>query len=44
MQRKWVLENGCGMKLLKTGRSKEILVEMDEGELRSLEKCFCEKK
>ena len=40
MQRKWVLENGCGMKLLKTGRSKEILIEMDEGELRSLEKCF----
>ena len=40
MHRKWVLENGCGMKMLKTQRSKEILMEMDEGELRSLEKCF----
>ena len=28
------------MKMLKTQRSKEILVEMDEGELRNLEKCF----
>ena len=33
-------KNGCGMKMLKTQRSKEILMEMDEGELRSLEKCF----
>ena len=28
------------MKMLKTRRSKEILIEMDEGELRSLEECF----
>ena len=28
------------MKMLKTQRSKEILMEMDEGELRNLEKCF----
>ena len=33
-------KNGCGMKMLKTWRSKEILIEMDEEELRSLEKCF----
>ena len=45
MQRKWIFENGfhqngCGTKMLKTQRSKEILMEMDEGELRNLEKCF----
>ena len=33
-------KNGCGMKMLKTWRTKEMLIEMDEGELRSLEKCF----
>ena len=33
-------KNGRGMKMLKTQRSKEILIEMNEGELRSLEKCF----
>ena len=33
-------KNGCGMKMLKTWWSKEILIEMDKGELRSLEKCF----
>ena len=33
-------KNGCGMKMLKTQRSKEILIEMDEGRLRSLEKCL----
>ena len=40
MQRKWFHQNGCGMKMLKTQKSKEILMEIDEGELRSLEKCF----
>ena len=33
-------KNGRGMKMLKTQRSKEILIDMDKGELRSLEKCF----
>ena len=35
-------KNGCMMKMLKTQGSKEtlILIEMDEGRLRSLEKCF----
>ena len=33
-------KNGCGMKMPKTQRSKEILIEIDEGELRSLEKYF----
>ena len=33
-------KNGCGMKMLKTWRSKEILMEMDEGSLKSLEKYF----
>ena len=33
-------ENGCVMKILKTQRSKEILMEMDEGMWKSLEKCF----
>ena len=33
-------KNGCVMKMLKTQGSKEILIEMDEGRLRSLEKCF----
>ena len=33
-------KNGCMMKMLKTQISKEILIEMDEGKLRSLEKCF----
>ena len=28
------------MEMLKTQRSKEILMEIKEGELRSLEKCF----
>ena len=34
------IKNGCGMKMPKTQRSKEILIEINEGELRSLEKCF----
>ena len=38
------MKNGCGMKMLKTWWSKEILIEMDEGELRSLEKCFFSEK
>ena len=33
-------KNGCGMKMPKTQRSKEVLIEINEGELRSLEKCF----
>ena len=33
-------KNGCVMKMLKTQRSKEILMEIDEGRWRSLEKCF----
>ena len=33
-------KNGCLVKMLKTQGSKEILMEMDEGRLRSLEKCF----
>ena len=33
-------KNGCGMKMPKTQRSKEKLIKMDEGELRSLENCF----
>ena len=35
-------KNGCGRveNMPKTQISKEILIEMDEGELRSLEKCF----
>ena len=33
-------KNGCGMKMPKTQRSKEIFIEMDEGEMRSLEMCF----
>ena len=33
-------KNGCVMKMLKTQGSKEILREMDERRLRSLEKCF----
>ena len=33
-------KNGCGMKMPKTQRSKEILIEIDEGELRSVEKYF----
>ena len=33
-------KNGCVIKMLKTQGSKEILIEMDEGTLRSLEKCF----
>ena len=33
-------KNGCVMKMLKIQRSKEILMEMDEGRWRSLEKCF----
>ena len=33
-------KNGYMMKMLKTQRSKEILIEMDEGKLRSLEKYF----
>ena len=33
-------KNRCGMKMPKTQKSKEILIEMGEGELRSLEKCF----
>ena len=37
-------KNGCGMKMLKTWQSREILIEMDKGELRSLEKWFCEKE
>ena len=45
MQRKWVLENGFHQKWVwdenpNTQRSKEILIEIDEGELGSLEKCF----
>ena len=41
MQRKWVSpKNGCMMKMFKTQGSKETLIEMDEGRLRSLEKCF----
>ena len=45
MQRKMGLENGfhqngCVMKMLKTQGSKEIFIEMDEGRLRRLEKCF----
>ena len=33
-------KNGCVMKVLKTQGSKEILIEMDEGRLKSLEMCF----
>ena len=33
-------KNGYMMKVLKTQGSKEILIEMDKGRLRSLEKCF----
>ena len=33
-------KNGYVMKILQTQRSKEILIEMDEGKLRSLEKYF----
>ena len=33
-------KNGYVMKMLKTQGSKEILIEMDEGRSRSLEKCF----
>ena len=33
-------KNGCVMKMLKAQGSKEILIGMDEGRLRSLEKCF----
>ena len=33
-------KNGCVMKILKTQRSKEILMEMEEGMWKSLEKCF----
>ena len=39
--RKWVSPKmGVGWKCSKHGRSKEILIEMDEGKLRSLEKYF----
>ena len=33
-------KNGCVMKMLKSQGSKEILIEMDEGRLRSLKKVF----
>ena len=33
-------KNGCVMKMIKTQAIKEILIEMDEGRIRSLEKCF----
>ena len=33
-------KNGCVMKMLKTQAIKEILIEMDKGRIRSLEKCF----
>ena len=33
-------QNGCVMKMFKIQGSKEILMEMDEGSLRSLEKYF----
>ena len=33
-------KNGCVMKMLKTQKSKKILMEMGEGRWRSLEKCF----
>ena len=33
-------KNGCVVKMLKTQGSKEILIEMDEGRLKSFKKCF----
>ena len=33
-------KNGCMMRVVKTQRSKEILMEIDEGRWRSLKKVF----
>ena len=40
LQRMGFTKNGWVMKMLKTQGSKGILIEMDKGRLRSLEKCF----